>query len=75
MEVKNLCQEILPESIGLTDAFGYSDWELDSALGVYDGRVYESLWARVQKEPLNQTEVPDGYSVCCDTSVMIKSHN
>ena len=64
MEIKKICLEILPESIGLTDAFGHTDWELDSALGVYDGRVYEALWARVQKEPLNLTEVPDGYEVC-----------
>ncbi len=34
-----------------------------SALGVYDGRVYEALWARVQTEPLNRTEVPEAYEV------------
>ncbi|TDL27073.1 acyl-CoA oxidase [Rickenella mellea] len=56
-----LCRELLPEAIPLTDAFGFSDWELDSALGVYDGRVYEALWERAQSEPLNQTEVPAGY--------------
>lgn len=59
--ISRLCQELLPNAIGLTDAFGFSDWELDSALGVYDGRVYEALWARVQTEPLNRTEVPDAY--------------
>ncbi|OCH87691.1 acyl-CoA oxidase [Obba rivulosa] len=59
--IKQLCQEILPEAIGLTDAFGFSDWELDSALGVFDGRVYEALYARAQTEPLNGTEVPEAY--------------
>lgn len=34
-----------------------------SALGVYDGNVYESLWERVQAEPLNNMEVPPGYQV------------
>ncbi|KAF9048370.1 acyl-CoA oxidase [Hymenopellis radicata] len=48
--------EILPEAIGLTDAFGWSDWELDSALGVHDGRVYEALWERTKSEPLNNGE-------------------
>ncbi|KAF8872784.1 acyl-CoA dehydrogenase/oxidase C-terminal [Mucidula mucida] len=48
--------DILPEAIGLTDAFGWSDWELDSALGVYDGRVYEALWERTKSEPLNNGE-------------------
>ncbi|KAJ7437267.1 peroxisomal oxidase [Mycena galericulata] len=61
LTIASLCGELLPEAIGLTDAFGISDWELDSALGVYDGRVYEALWARVQDEPLNQTEVTEAY--------------
>lgn len=34
-----------------------------SALGVGDGRVYEALWNRVQTEPLNEANVPDGYEV------------
>ncbi|KAJ7459398.1 peroxisomal oxidase [Mycena galericulata] len=61
LTIASLCGELLPEAIGLTDAFGISDWELDSALSVYDGRVYEALWARVQDEPLNQTEVTEAY--------------
>ncbi|KAF7343923.1 Acyl-coenzyme A oxidase [Mycena venus] len=61
LAIAGLCGELLPEAIGLTDAFGFSDWELDSALGVYDGKAYEALWARVQEEPLNQTEVTEAY--------------
>jgi hypothetical protein len=34
-----------------------------SALGVFDGRVYEELWRRAQLEPLNQTEGTPGYEV------------
>lgn len=34
-----------------------------SALGVYEGNAYEALWNKVQTEPLNQSEVPDGYLV------------
>lgn len=36
---------------------------LISALGVYDGRVYDAFWERAQTEPLNQSPVPDGYKV------------
>ncbi|KXN92550.1 Putative peroxisomal acyl-coenzyme A oxidase 1.2 [Leucoagaricus sp. SymC.cos] len=61
LAIKNLCTELLPEVIGLTDAFGFTDWELDSALGVYDGKVYEQLWNRAQAEPLNETEIPVAY--------------
>ncbi|KAJ3568100.1 hypothetical protein NP233_g5937 [Leucocoprinus birnbaumii] len=59
--IKNINVELLPEAIGLTDAFGFTDWELDSALGVYDGKVYEQLWKRAQDEPLNRTEIPVAY--------------
>ncbi|KAI0369512.1 acyl-CoA oxidase [Pilatotrama ljubarskyi] len=61
MAIKQLCIELLPEAIALTDGFGFGDWELDSALGRYDGNAYEELWKRVQMEPLNKSEVPDGY--------------
>ncbi|KAJ6554277.1 acyl-CoA oxidase [Mycena capillaripes] len=61
LTIAALCGELVPEIIGLTDAFGFTDWELDSALGVYDGRAYEAMWARVQQEPLNQTEVTEAY--------------
>ena len=27
--IKELCEELLPEAIGLSDGFGFSDWELD----------------------------------------------
>ncbi|KAF8994920.1 peroxisomal oxidase [Cyathus striatus] len=59
--IQRLCTEILPDAVSLSDAFGFSDWELDSALGVYNGKVYEALWERAQAEPLNQSEVPVAY--------------
>lgn len=40
----------------LTDAFGFSDRQLNSALGRYDGRAYEALWEAVQKNPINHDE-------------------
>ncbi|KAG2145426.1 peroxisomal oxidase [Suillus bovinus] len=62
LAIKALCLEVLPNAIGLTDAFGFSDWSLDSALGVSDGRVYEALWKRVQMEPMNKDEVTPAYA-------------
>ncbi|KAF7307878.1 Acyl-coenzyme A oxidase [Mycena kentingensis (nom. inval.)] len=53
---------LFPELIGLTDAFGFTDWELDSALGGMDGRAYEALWERAQSEPLNADEVTEAYA-------------
>ncbi|THH13177.1 hypothetical protein EW146_g7008 [Bondarzewia mesenterica] len=59
--IAGVCSQLLLEAIALSDAFGYTDWELDSALGVYDGRVYQTLWERIQSEPLNEQEVTPGY--------------
>ena len=91
LAIQRLCQELIPETIGLTDAFGFTDWDLDrlvfsfffllalarfslriklnflfyffSALGVYNGKVYEALWERAQTEPLNRTQVSVAYEV------------
>lgn len=100
MTIKSICISLLPNAVGLSDAFGFTDWELhryiylflypvlllsciltctmfcNSALGVYDGNVYEELWKYTQTEPLNQTEVPDGYEVsfglaCLELDVQI----
>lgn len=62
LAIKALCVEVLPNVVGLTDAFGFSDWSLDSALGVFDGRVYETLWKRAQMEPMNKDEVTPAYA-------------
>ena len=29
MKIKQLCLELLPQAIGLTDAFSFTDWQLD----------------------------------------------
>jgi acyl-CoA oxidase len=97
LSIKAVCEELLPEAIGLTDAFGFTDWDLDrygdflafsnltikfttknvlySALGVYNGKVYEALWERTKAEPLNLTEVPAAYEVRkCDTTLLHLTH-
>jgi acyl-CoA oxidase len=50
-------KEFQPHAIGLTDAFDFSDYFLNSALGRADGRVYESIYEWSLKEPLNNPEV------------------
>ncbi len=44
LAIKRHCEELLPESIGLSDGFGFSDWELDRSVcdiraGQYDPRA------------------------------------
>ncbi|KAG6876143.1 hypothetical protein C0992_000694 [Termitomyces sp. T32_za158] len=62
LAIDALCRSLLSNSIGLTDAFGFDDWVLDSALGVHDGKVYDALWERAQAEPLNKTDVTEAYA-------------
>ncbi|EGZ19822.1 hypothetical protein PHYSODRAFT_312798 [Phytophthora sojae] len=45
----------------LTDAWDFTDFELNSTIGQYDGGIYRALVKRVEDEPLNQHEVTIGY--------------
>jgi acyl-CoA oxidase len=54
--VGELMREIRPHAVKLVDAWCLPDYLLDSALGRYDGRVYEELFERassVERNPLN----------------------
>ncbi|XP_053690484.1 probable peroxisomal acyl-coenzyme A oxidase 1 [Sabethes cyaneus] len=48
---------IRPNAVGIVDAFDYPDFVLGSALGAYDGNVYERLLEDAKKSPLNQEPV------------------
>jgi acyl-CoA oxidase len=56
-QVRLLLKKLRPESIGLVDSFNFTDYDLNSALGRYDGHVYEALYDWAQKEPLNKQDV------------------
>ncbi|PWN45795.1 acyl-CoA oxidase [Ceraceosorus guamensis] len=57
--IRDLHTELLPQVIALTDAFGWTDWELSSSLGRKDGRVYESLMAEAEGNPINHPAPKD----------------
>ncbi|CAO3699738.1 hypothetical protein G6F70_005764 [Rhizopus microsporus] len=63
-QVIELLDEIRPEAVSLVDAFALPDYYLHSALGRFDGRVYESMTEMAEREPLNHTLVVDGYEEC-----------
>lgn len=46
--------DIRPNAVGIVDGFDIPDGILCSALGAYDGNVYERLYAAAQKSPLNK---------------------
>ena len=58
--VDNLLDELLPNIIALTDAWDFSDASLCSAIGMYDGNVYENIMRWVEQLPVNQKAWKNG---------------
>ena len=64
--VRDLVRALLPtlrdDAVALVDAWDFSDYELTSALGRYDGNVYETMldWTRAQN-PMNKAQTGPGY--------------
>ncbi|KAF9974768.1 hypothetical protein BGZ65_008579 [Modicella reniformis] len=54
-------KKIRPNAVGFVDAFAFPDYILNSAIGAFDGRVYERYVEMATREPLNQKEVVEGY--------------
>jgi len=59
---EDLLDELRPEAVALTDAFAYRDECLNSALGLSNGKIYETMyeWATT-KNPLNNGKPNEGY--------------
>jgi acyl-CoA oxidase len=54
-EILRLMKRIRPHAVKLVDSFSIPDYLLDSALGRYDGKVYETLFDLAhRKNPLNK---------------------
>ncbi|KAI4264067.1 MAG: hypothetical protein L6R42_000805 [Xanthoria sp. 1 TBL-2021] len=67
--VMKLLEDIRPHAVRLVDAWRFPDWQLDSSLGRYDGKVYEDLFRRASElNPLNALTV-DPYP---DSDVLIR---
>ncbi|CAE8605706.1 unnamed protein product [Polarella glacialis] len=59
--IKQLLKDIRPHAVPLVDGWNIPDFLLNSVLGRYDGRVYESLYESTKNEPLNETDISEGY--------------
>ncbi|KAL4945271.1 hypothetical protein BDV06DRAFT_231432 [Aspergillus oleicola] len=60
--VNTLMSQIRPHAVRLVDSWKIPDYLLDSALGRYDGRVYEDLFHRAHRvNPLNEITVNPNY--------------
>ncbi|KAJ5527825.1 fatty-acyl coenzyme A oxidase (Pox1) [Penicillium frequentans] len=60
--VQQLMARIRPQAVTLVDAWMIPDYLLDSALGRYDGKVYEDLYNRAHRlNPLNRITFNPNY--------------
>nr|XP_018909347.1 PREDICTED: probable peroxisomal acyl-coenzyme A oxidase 1 [Bemisia tabaci] len=59
--LETLLHKIRPNAVGIVDGFDISDAVLRSALGAYDGNVYERLFAEANKSPLNAEPVDESF--------------
>ncbi|XP_014241955.1 probable peroxisomal acyl-coenzyme A oxidase 1 [Cimex lectularius] len=57
----SLLTAIRPNAIPIVDSFDISDKVLQSAIGAYDGNVYERLFSEAKKSPLNSQPVPAAF--------------
>jgi acyl-CoA oxidase len=55
-------QQVRPDAIALVDAWHFTDYELNSALGRKDGQVYSALLQMARGSPLNATEEGPAWS-------------
>ncbi|TPX31643.1 acyl-CoA oxidase [Synchytrium microbalum] len=65
--VRDIIDQVRPNAVALVDAWNYSDFALHSALGRYDGRVYETMVEWASKEPLNNGKHWPAFSSWNDT--------
>lgn len=52
-QYRTTIEKVANNAIPLTDSFGFTDFELNTALGKKDGRAYEHFWDVVQNNPVN----------------------
>lgn len=61
--VDNLLDDLLPDAIALTDAWDFTDASLCTAIGQYDGNIYETLLSWTRQMPINKGMNDEG-SIC-----------
>lgn len=61
--LETLLSQIRPNAVGIVDGFDIRDKILSSALGAYDGNVYERLFLEAKKSPLNQDPIPKAFNL------------
>lgn len=59
--LEDLLLAIRPNAVGIVDGFDICDDILCSAIGAYDGDVYQRLFDEAMKSPLNHKSVNESF--------------
>lgn len=62
-----LLDQLLPDTVALTDAWEFSDASLCRALGMQDGNVYKTIMSWVKQLPINNGGVEGTWGAWVDT--------
>jgi len=60
-QIRLLLQNLRRDIITITDSWCFSDNQLNSVIGRYDGRAYENLFSWAKKDTFFKNEVVDGF--------------
>ncbi|KAH8404171.1 hypothetical protein KR215_011154 [Drosophila sulfurigaster] len=53
--------KIRPDAVAIVDGFDFSDRQLNSTIGSFDGNAYERIFDATLKSPMNQKSVPKSF--------------
>lgn len=57
-QISALCQQLRPQAVNLVDAFGFSDYVINSPLGRYDGDIYRAYFDLVKQNNPPKQHMP-----------------
>jgi len=61
LKLQDCLKRLRPNAVAIVDSFDFHDRVLDSALGVYDGNVYERIFESAKQSPLNKEPVNQSF--------------
>ncbi|BFG06510.1 probable peroxisomal acyl-coenzyme A oxidase 1 [Drosophila madeirensis] len=59
--LETVLTKLRPDAVAIVDGFDFSDVQLNSTLGSFDGNAYERIFDAAMKNPMNQKSVPKSF--------------
>ncbi|KAH8301800.1 hypothetical protein KR059_011832 [Drosophila kikkawai] len=60
--LETVLTKLRPDAVAIVDGFDFSDLQLNSTLGSFDGNAYERMFDAALKTPMNQKSVPKSFN-------------